>query len=182
MTIFTVGHSTRTEDEFLEILRAHGIRRLVDVRRYPGSRRHPQFSRESLERTLPAHGIAYEHAPALGGRRTPAADSANDAWRSAGFRAYADYMATAEFENALAGVLAAAADAPTAIMCAEAVPWRCHRQLIADVLVAHGHDVQNILSAARAEPHRLNEHARIQPDGRLAYPAAPADESQVSLF
>ena len=180
-TIFTVGHSTRTEDEFLEILRAHGIRRLVDVRRYPGSRRHPQFSRESLERTLPAHGIAYEHVPALGGRRTAAPGSGNQAWRSASFRAYADYMGTAEFENALAGVLAAA-DTPTAIMCAEAVPWRCHRQLIADVLVAHGHDVQNILSATRAEPHRLNEHARLGPDGRVTYPATSADASQVSLF
>ncbi|MGH7447521.1 MAG: DUF488 family protein, partial [Longimicrobiales bacterium] len=106
MRIFTVGHSTRTGEEFLEILRAHGIRRLVDVRRYPGSRRHPHFSRESLERTLPAHGIAYEHEVALGGRRKPAADSVNRAWRSASFRAYADYLATPEFRQALDRVLA----------------------------------------------------------------------------
>lgn len=182
MTIFTVGHSTRTEEEFLDILRAHGIRRLVDVRRYPGSRRHPHFSRESLARTLPKRGIAYEHAPALGGRRTPAADSVNDAWRSASFRAYADHLDTPEFQDALAGVLARADELPTAIMCAEAVPWRCHRQLIADVLVARGHRVQNILSAARAEPHRLNEHARVGPDGTVTYPAPPPDDAQASLF
>src|SRR5690606_39960551 len=131
------------------ILRAHGIRRLVDVRRYPGSRRHPHFSREALERSLPADGIAYEHERDLGGRRAPAPDSVNDAWRSASFRAYADYLQTAEFEAAL-GRLLAGADVPTAIMCAEAVPWRCHRQLIADVLVARGHEVLDILSAERA--------------------------------
>jgi uncharacterized protein (DUF488 family) len=182
MTIFTVGHSTRTEEEFIDILRAHGIRRLVDVRRYPGSRRHPHFSRESLARTLPARGIAYEHAPALGGRRTPAADSVNTAWRSASFRAYADYMATPEFQAALAGVTAGADELTTAIMCAEAVPWRCHRQLIADTLIARGHDVQNILSATRAEPHRLNEHARTGADGAVTYPAPTADDAQSSLF
>lgn len=182
MRIFTVGHSTRTEDDFIDILRAHGIRRLVDVRRYPGSRRHPHFSRESLERTLPAQGITYEHAPDLGGRRTPAADSVNDAWRSAGFRAYADYMATPAFEAALATALQGADRLPTAIMCAEAVPWRCHRQLIADVLVARGHDVQNILSAERAEPHRLNDHARVGPDGRVTYPATDSDDAQESLL
>lgn len=180
--IFTVGHSTRTEAEFLDILRAHGIRRLVDVRRYPGSKRHPHFSRDALMRTLPANGIAHEHMPDLGGRRTPAPDSMNDAWRSASFRAYADYMATAEFEDALADVLAGADTSPTAIMCAEAVPWRCHRQLIADVLVARGVDVQNVLSAARAEPHRLNEHARVAPDGTVTYPAARPDDTQESLF
>jgi len=181
MRIFTVGHSTRTEDEFIDILRAHGIRRLVDVRRYPGSRRHPHFSRESLERTLPAHGITYEHAPALGGRRTPTPDSVNDAWRSATFRAYADYMGTPEFEAALATALQGAEQAATALMCAEAVPWRCHRQLIADLLVARGHDVQNILSAARAEPHRLNDHARVDSERRLTYPAAGRDDTQESL-
>jgi uncharacterized protein (DUF488 family) len=182
MTIFTVGHSTRTEEEFLDILHAHGIRRVVDVRRYPGSRRHPHFSRESLARTLPMRGIAYEHAAALGGRRTPAADSANDAWRSASFRAYADHLGTADFQDALAGVLAGADDLPTAIMCAEAVPWRCHRQLIADVLVARGYNVLNILSAGRAEPHQLNEHARVGPDGMVTYPATPPDDTQASLF
>ncbi|HEX2167856.1 MAG TPA: DUF488 domain-containing protein [Longimicrobiales bacterium] len=182
MTIFTVGHSTRSEDEFLGILRAHGIRRLIDVRRYPGSRRHPHFSRESLQRTLPAQGIAYEHAPALGGRRTPAPDSVNDAWRSASFRAYADHLATQEFRDALENVIAGAADVPTAVMCAEAVPWRCHRQLIADVLVARGYQVENILSAERADPHRLNAHARVGLDGSVTYPAAPEDDEQASLF
>ena len=124
MKIFTIGHSTRTEEEFLELLRAHGVRRLVDVRRFPGSRRYPHFSRESLERVLPEHGIAYEHAPDLGGRRSPSKDSVNDAWRSASFRAYADYMGTPEFERALGRLLDGADRLPTAIMCAEAVHWR----------------------------------------------------------
>jgi uncharacterized protein (DUF488 family) len=181
MTIFTIGHSTRTEAEFLDILRAHGIRGLVDVRRFPGSRRHPHFSRESLAVTLPRHGIAYEHAPDLGGRRTPSPDSVNRAWRSASFRAYADYTATAGFERALAGLLAGAEE-PTVIMCAEAVHWRCHRQLIADVLVARGHDVRHILSADRAEPHRLNPHARVGPDGSVTYPAGAGSDDQPSLF
>lgn len=182
MTIYTVGHSTRAEDEFIALLRAHGIRLLVDVRRYPGSRRHPHFSRESLERTLPAHGIRYEHVPALGGRRTPAPDSPNGAWRSASFRAYADYMATPAFQDALAAVVADATETATAIMCAEAVPWRCHRQLIADALVAHGHVVLNILTPDRAEPHRLNEHARLGPDGTVTYPAEAAGDTQTTLF
>ena len=182
MTLYTVGHSTRTEDEFIDLLRAHGIRRLVDVRRYPGSRRHPHFSRESLARSLPAHGIRYEHAVALGGRRTPAPDSVNAAWRSASFRAYADYMATPAFQDALAAVLADAAATRTAIMCAEAVPWRCHRQLIADALVIHGHEVLNILTADRAEPHSPNEHARLAADGTVTYPAEAPGDTQTTLF
>lgn len=182
MTLFTVGHSTRTEDEFIALLKAHGIARLVDVRRYPGSRRHPHFSREALAVTLPRHGIAYEHAPALGGRRTPAGDSVNTAWRSASFRAYADYMGTPEFEAALTRLLEGADTAATTIMCAEAVPWRCHRQLIADVLVARGHEVRNILSVERAEPHRLNPDARIGPDGMVTYPAPGDVDEQPSLF
>ena len=179
MTLYTIGHSTRTEDEFLELLRVHGVQRLVDVRRYPGSRRHPQFSRDTLARTLPAAGIDYRHEPQLGGRRTPDADSLNTAWRSASFRAYADYMGTPEFQAALERLLADASECATAIMCAEAVPWRCHRQLIADALVARGHEVRNILTAARAEPHVLNAHARVSVDRRVSYPAAPA---QPGLF
>src|SRR5690606_35182808 len=151
----------------------------VDVRRYPGSRRHPQFSRESLARALAAHGIDYEHAPDLGGRRTPAADSVNGAWRSGSFRGYPDYMQPPGFERPLGELLGGAGDRPTAIMCAEAVPWRCHRQLIADALVARGHDVRNILSLERAEPHRLNPHARVDAHGRVTY---PAEGGQRSLF
>ncbi|HEX6309723.1 MAG TPA: DUF488 domain-containing protein [Longimicrobiales bacterium] len=182
MTFFTVGHSTRSAEEFLDILHAHGIRRLVDVRRFPGSRRHPHFSRESLARLLPAHGIAYDHAPDLGGRRTPAPDSPNDGWRSASFRAYADYMQTPEFDRALGSLLAGADERVTAIMCAEAVHWRCHRQLIADALVARGHEVRNILSAERAEPHHLSPHARVGPGGTVTYPASAGDDAQASLF
>ena len=181
MTIFTVGHSTRSWEEFVGILRAHGVRRLVDVRRYPGSRRHPHFSRESLKLSLPEQGIAYEHAVALGGRRSPAPDSPNGAWRSASFRAYADYLATTDFEDALAAVVAGA-DVPTALMCAEAVPWRCHRQLIADVLVAHGHEVLNILSADRADSHHLNPDARVSDSGTVTYPPAAGDAAQETLF
>jgi uncharacterized protein (DUF488 family) len=176
--LYTVGHSTRSLDEFLAILGAHGVRSLIDVRRFPGSRRHPHFSREALAHSLPAHGIADSHEPDLGGRRTPAVDSPNTAWRSASFRAYADHLATPEFEAALQRVLAGAAAAPTALMCAEAVPWRCHRQLIADVLVARGHNVHNITDANRAEPHRLNAHAVVTIGGGVIY---PADAAQLSL-
>jgi uncharacterized protein (DUF488 family) len=174
--ILTVGHSTRSLDDFIALLRAHGVQRLVDVRRFPGSRRYPHFGAESLARALPREGIQYSHEPDLGGRRTAGTDSPNTAWRSAGFRAYADYMATPLFAAALARLLAHAADAATAIMCAEAVPWRCHRQLIADALVARGHEVRHITAPTRAEPHRLNPHAVVGPGGTLTYPRRSADE------
>lgn len=171
MTLFTIGHSTRTLAEFVALLHAHGIRGLVDVRRYLGSRRYPHCSREALARSLPALGIHYVHAPELGGRRTPRADSPNGAWRSASFRAYADHMDEPAWQAALARVLEAAAAEPTAVMCAEAVPWRCHRQLIADAVVARGGGVSHVLGMNRAEPHALNEHARVDAAGRLRYPA-----------
>jgi uncharacterized protein (DUF488 family) len=165
-------------DDFLALLRGHGIERLVDVRRFPGSRRHPHFGAEPLERALAQAGIRYVHEPDLGGRRTASAASPNTAWRSASFRAYADYMATPAFRAALDRLLAHAAAGPTAIMCAEAVPWRCHRQLIADVLVARGHEVRHITTAARAEPHRLNPSAVVSVDGTVTYPgSAPEQES-----
>jgi uncharacterized protein (DUF488 family) len=172
MTIYTVGHSTLSLNDFCALLRAHGVGQLVDVRRFPGSRRHPHFGAEFLARTLPAEGVRYSHEPELGGRRTASATSPNTAWRAAGFRAYADYMATPAFAAALERLLMCAATAPTAIMCAEAVPWRCHRQLIADALVARGHTVRHITSAARANQHRLNPHAVIGREGTLTYPGA----------
>jgi uncharacterized protein (DUF488 family) len=181
MRIFTVGHSTRDAGEFIELLRSHGITRVVDVRRYPGSRRHPHFSREQLIGSLATGGIAYEHVPDLGGRRTQVADSPNGGWRSASFRAYADHMATPAFALALDQVVAGARADPTAIMCAEAVPWRCHRQLIADVLVARGHEVLHVLGPSRADPHTLNPNARVGADGFVTYPGRPADE-QPSLL
>src|SRR5881394_1764446 len=147
--IYTLGHSTRTAEEFLGLLNTFGIATAVDVRRFPGSRRYPHFSREALQQDLPAAGIAYVHEPDLGGRRNPAPDSPNTAWRNSAFRGYADYMDSDTFRAALERLIAHAGQAPTAIFCAEAVPWRCHRRLIADALVARGHDVLHILSAAR---------------------------------
>jgi len=175
-TIYTVGHSTHVLTDFLALLRAHAVAQLIDVRRFPGSRRYPHFGSAALERALADEQIRYQHEPALGGRRTPSAASANTAWRSAGFRGYADYMATPEFTSALTRLVVSAAETTTTIMCAEAVPWRCHRQLIADALVARGHDVRHITSSTRADPHRLSAHAVIGPDGTLTYPGSSAEE------
>jgi uncharacterized protein (DUF488 family) len=171
MTLFTIGHSTRSLAEFIELLQVHGVTRLVDVRRYPGSRRHPHFSRESLAAALSEQGIEYRHAPELGGRRSPRPDSPNGAWRSPSFRAYADHMADPEWQAALVALLADAARAPTAIMCAEAVPWRCHRQLIADAFVARDVDVRHIITAAPPEPHALSPHAVVRNGAMVTYPA-----------
>lgn len=155
------------------MLEAHGIRGLVDVRRYPMSRRHPQYTRAALERELGAAGIAYTHEVDLGGRREPRSDSANTAWRSESFRGYADYMDSELFQAALDRVIALGGQSAIAVMCAEAVPWRCHRQLIADALVARGHEVRHILSVERADVHRLSPFAQILPNGLLRYAAAP---------
>ncbi len=176
--IYTVGHSTRSIDDFVRLLRAHGIERVVDVRRYPGSRRHPWFAKDALSEQLREAGIAYVHEPDLGGRRQPAADSPNGWWRNAQFRAYADHLATRPFEEALERVVAAAAEGATAIMCAEAPPWRCHRQLIADVLVARGHEVRHILTEHRPGAHVLSEGARVLAGGRVVYPGT----DQLDLF
>jgi uncharacterized protein (DUF488 family) len=169
--VHTIGHSTRTAEAFLDLLHEHGIRRLVDVRRFPGSRRHPQFSAEALAASLAAAGIAYAHAEVLGGRRQPLPDSPNPGWRHEAFRGYADQAMTPPFERAIGSLLARAADEPTAIMCAEAVPWRCHRRIIADHLAARGARVVNILAPGRSEPHRLHPLATIGTDGRVTYPA-----------
>jgi uncharacterized protein (DUF488 family) len=174
--IYTIGHSTRELAEFLGLLAAHRVTQVVDVRRYPASRRHPQFAREALATALEQTGVRYQHEPDLGGRRTARRDSANTAWRSAAFRGYADYMETPEFEGALARLRELAQARPTAILCAEAVPWRCHRQLIADALAARGEEVGHILGAARVEPHCLSPHAQVLAGGRLRYPAGPPDQ------
>lgn len=167
MVVHTVGHSTRTADELLAILQAAGVRGVADVRRFPGSRRHPQFVRETLAARLALDGLAYDWLPALGGRRTARKDSPHTGWRVAAFRAYADHMESPEFAEGLEQLLALAAARPTAIMCAEAVPWRCHRQLLADALVARGVTVLHLLGT-RADRHRLTAFARR--DGtRLVY-------------
>jgi uncharacterized protein (DUF488 family) len=146
--IYTIGHSTRSLDELVALLRHHGVTRLADVRRFPGSRRHPHFSKESLERTLPEHGIAYVHLEDLGGRRRPLKNSPNLFWESEQFRGYADHMDTKEFRAAIDRLLDD--DRPTAVMCAEAVPWRCHRNLLSDDLVRRGIEVLHIVGPGQA--------------------------------
>jgi uncharacterized protein (DUF488 family) len=161
VTIFTVGHGTRAADELVALLRAHGVVCLADIRTIPRSRRNPQFNRETLAATLPAAGIRYEHVPALGGLRRPRADSINTAWRNDAFRGYADHMQTADFRHALDALVREASVTPTAVMCAESVPWRCHRSLVADALTARGVLVRHILTTTRAEPHALTPWARV---------------------
>lgn len=178
--LLTVGHSTRSAEEFVDLLRAHGVRLLVDVRRFPGSRRHPWFNREALRETLEEAGIAYRHAPELGGRRgTSRDDSPNTAWRNDSFRAYADHMASPDFRAALQRLLEDAGERRTAVMCAEAVPWRCHRQLISDAVVAGGGEVLHVLDEARTDRHALREEARVAEDGTVTYPGPDADQREL---
>jgi uncharacterized protein (DUF488 family) len=171
MRIWTIGHSTRNIDAFISLLEENGIKLLADVRSLPGSKRYPQFNKEPLAESLNAHGIRYEHFPELGGRRKSEPDSRNTAWRNASFRGYADYMETEEFHKGMERLLALAGEAgPAAIMCAEAVWWRCHRSLIADYLKARGIDVMHILDANKIEPHPFTSAARIV-NGELNYEA-----------
>lgn len=160
--IWTIGHSTRPQDVFLALLDAHGVRAIADVRRFPASRRHPHFNRDAMTQWLAEAGIGYTHFADLGGRRAPAPDSRNTGLRNASFRGYADYMATPPFRNALERLVIMAREQPTAVMCAEAVYWQCHRTFIADGLTARGLDVRHILDASTARPHRIHELARVE--------------------
>jgi uncharacterized protein (DUF488 family) len=180
-TIYTIGHSTRTIEEFVALLREHGIEVLVDVRRFPGSRRHPQFGSAALAASLAEAGIGYVHAEALGGRRSSEAGarSPNTAWRNDAFRAYADYMATPPFRAALDRLIGLSRERTAAIMCAEAVPWRCHRRLITDALLARGVPVADILGPGAASPARLSEHAVVREDGSIVYPAAAGVQEEL---
>src|SRR5262245_3992117 len=171
MRLYTVGHSIRSISEFLGILRAYGIRRLVDVRTVPRSRRHPHFTREALASSLEAAGIAYEHAPDLGGLRRPDPASLNGGLDHPQLRAYADHMRTAEFDRALNVLLEHAAREPTAVMCAEADWRRCHRQLLADAATVCGAEVIHLLGRDRVERHHMHPAARIE-EGRVRYPPA----------
>lgn len=171
LRIFTVGHSTRTAEEFIALLRAHGVEQLVDVRTIPRSRHNPQFAGEALSRVVQASGIAYHHMKGLGGLRHARRDSVNTGWRNASFRGYADYMQTAEFEHALEELIVLARARRTAIMCAEAVPWRCHRSLIADALLIRDTDVEEIASTTATRPHALTSFAHVN-GTRIRYPAA----------
>jgi uncharacterized protein (DUF488 family) len=169
MRIWTIGHSTRTIDAFISLLTENEINLLADVRTWPASRRYPQFNKEALSESLRADGIRYEHFLELGGKRKPKPDSHNTLWRNVSFRGYADYMETAQFYEGIKRLLDIAAEAgPTAIMCAEAVWWRCHRSLIADYLKARGEEVLHILAANKVEPHPYTSAARIM-DGELSY-------------
>lgn len=179
--LYTIGHSTREPEEFLELLGEHDIALLVDVRRFPGSRRYPHFGSESLRASLAEAGIAYRHAPDLGGRRDAAPDSPNLYWRNAGFRAYADYMSTPAFREAFAVLAEDVARQRTAIMCAEAVPWRCHRNLVSDAGAAAGMRVVHILGAGQAQEHVLNPAAVRSIDGSLTYPAPGAAQVELGL-
>lgn len=168
--ILTIGHGNRTLAELIDLLRAHGVTRLVDVRSFPRSRRNPDFNVDALPAALALHGIAHTHLPELGGRRKPSPDSDNLAWRNESFRGYADHMRTPVFATGLDRLLELARQDRVAIMCAELVPWRCHRSLIADTLVVRGIPVAHILSPLPARPHELAPHARVI-QGEVRYPA-----------
>lgn len=172
--LFTIGHSTRSLEEFLGLLEREGVTHLVDVRAFPASRRYPHFNAPELEKSLAAAEISYSHFPELGGRRAARKDSHNTQWRNAGFRGYADYMETPRFSSALDDLLRVAADAPAAIMCAEAVPWRCHRSMISDAALGRGVPVFHILDAG-TQAHQLTSFAWID-DGRVRYDASTQNE------
>jgi uncharacterized protein (DUF488 family) len=176
--ILTIGHSTRALDDFIEMLRAHDVTLLVDIRRFPGSRRQPQFNAESLAVALTDAGIEYEHAVDLGGRRAPADDSVNQGLHNPQFRGYADHMGTPEFHSALDGLLERGKADVVAVMCAEAVPWRCHRSMLADAIEARGVPVEHIMSARDRVPHQptkgLRQEGRdVTYRGRYEQPRLP---------
>jgi uncharacterized protein (DUF488 family) len=167
--MWTIGHSTRKIDDFISLLKENGIKLLADVRMFPGSKRYPQFGKETLAQSLGKAGIGYEHFPELGGRRKVKPDSKNTAWRNESFRGYADYMETNEFENGIERLVDLSEKSrPTAIMCAEAVWWRCHRSLISDYLKARGVEVLHILDRSKVEPHPFTSAAKIV-NGELSY-------------
>ena len=172
MTTWTIGHSTRTLAEFIDALRSQQIETLADVRALPGSRRYPHFNQAGLAPALGAEGIAYEHFPDLGGRRKPQPGSRNSAWRNAAFRGYADYMETPGFADAMRHLTTLASAQRTAIMCAEAVWWRCHRSLISDLLKARGWTVIHIVDAKKTQEHPFTSAARLV-DGALTYEPPP---------
>ncbi|HEX7081446.1 MAG TPA: DUF488 domain-containing protein [Gammaproteobacteria bacterium] len=169
-TIYTIGHSTRPVEELIDLLRRHRVDLLVDIRTVPKSRHNPQFEQQSLRRSLENAGIEYRHMGSLGGLRRPAADSVNRGWRNDSFRGFADYMQTPEFSAAVAELIGAAEGRTAAIMCAEAVPWRCHRSLVGDALLVRGVEVVDIIGEQSARKHVLTRFAKV--DGtRITYPA-----------
>lgn len=167
--VLTIGHAARSLEEFLALLLEHGVTRVVDVRRFPRSRKNPQFNSDTLPAALEAAGIGYSHLEALGGRRRARPDSVNMGWRNTSFRGYADYMQTPQFVAGLAALLKLVAAGRVALMCAEAVPWRCHRSLIADALLARGISVADIMGPGPARAHKLTAFARVR-KGEVTYP------------
>lgn len=170
-TIYTIGHSTRPIDEFIGLLAQNGVKQLVDIRTIPRSRHNPQFEQTALEQVLPAHGIAYIYMKELGGLRPKAKASINLGWHNLSFRNYADYMQTAEFEQALTELIELAQARPTAIMCAEAVPWRCHRSLVGDALLVRGLSVLDIIDQHPPRAHQLTSFAQVE-GTKITYPVA----------
>lgn len=168
-TVWTVGHSTRSLEELIEVLRHYGVEAVVDVRTVPRSRKNPQFNREELETKLPEFGLAYTHAKDLGGLRKPLRDSVNSAWENDSFRGFADYMQTPAFDEALSRLIDQAQSKPTAIMCAETLPWHCHRSLIGDALLVRGFDIVEIFDETKWQAHKLTSFAVVR-DGRITYP------------
>lgn len=167
--VFTIGHSTHPADEFIRMLRANGVELVIDVRTVPGSRHNPQFGEKELETWLPDAGIGYRRMKELGGLRRTSKESANGGWRNASFRGFADYMQTPEFAAGVDGLIAAAREQAVAIMCAEAVPWRCHRSLIGDALLARGGRVLDIMTEKSTKPHVLTSFAKVE-GTRVWYP------------
>jgi uncharacterized protein (DUF488 family) len=167
--VLTIGHSTRGIEEFISLLQEHGVTHVVDVRTVPRSRHNPQFNKASLPKALQSAGLGYVHLPGLGGLRHALHDSINRGWRNASFRGYADYMQTADFEMSLKELIQLAKTHRIALMCAEAVPWRCHRSLIADALLAHGIQTEHIMSRTRREPHTLTSFAKVN-GTKVTYP------------
>ncbi|MDQ6828168.1 MAG: DUF488 domain-containing protein [Gemmatimonadota bacterium] len=184
--MFTIGHSTRTIEAFVALLVREHIAHLADIRTFPASRRHPHFNRDALRASLESHGIRYSHHAALGGRRRARPDSRNGAWRNESFRGYADHMETAEFENGVRALLEIARAERTVAMCAEAVPWRCHRSLLSDALVARGIGVEHIMDGG-VSAHQMTKFAVVTGEGRVSYrdavqAAGDSTVGQVELF
>ena len=180
LTIFTVGHSTRTLDEFVELLKTFGVAMVVDVRSVPRSRHNPQFNKETLPDSLKLAGVKYVHMPDIGGLRRAKPDSINTAWKNKSFRGYADFMQTKEFTEQLLNLMLLARENTVAIMCAEAVPWRCHRSLISDALVVRQVNVKHILTKGNVIKHRLSEWAQVE-GTKITYPLYTKETPQKHL-
>jgi uncharacterized protein (DUF488 family) len=177
-TVYTIGHSTRPIEEFIDLLQRNGMSTLVDIRTVPKSRRNPQYWHDALAASLEDAGIVYRHLPGFGGRRKTSEDSINTAWKNDSFRGYADHMQTEEFHEALGDLIALAAGSTTAMMCSEAVPWRCHRSLVGDALLVQGIEVIDIISETSVRPHLLTPWAEVH-GTTITYPGGDAEPDVV---